>query len=525
MQRFNKEKIQEILSKDMDKKSLDKAIEMIERNYKHSLNIFNIKSWEESQIEDKVKIIMSLGLGRDRTINALSEFKINRDKIKEARNSMNSEQDAFRIENERFITILKIESTKRNRRLNEFKNSNVKWETIVKKYLEGIAVHKIAKEHGVKVHTINEHLKDEGLHDESRSTLLKNKKATELENSIDDSYIIQLVKDNPFDSKDLWWEKAKEKYPWLLRKQMFEKLVELGLERTENEVNKLRSIKNQANFDRENNQIYKVSDSPSVLPDEELLRIAKENPELSRTKLSEKIKEEYENVSIKRVKERLKELNLGNKKFIWAQDVKKNTLEKIDEVFGSLENLVHLYMENSLGSYSKIAKKINEQYKDDKDHIEVSTRQIEKAVTRHPAYVPRQSYPERQLLEFARKAFPECTVEREVLIPDTMKRMDVFLKELKVGIEFNGDYYHSDEVVLANYGRKAFDHHKERVEDAAKHGITLVYVWERDWNLNYDEVEKTILNKDWKNPILNKYSNSDYHRKVIAPGANKNKSE
>lgn len=44
-----------------------------------------------------------------------------------------------------------------------------------------------------------------------------------------------------------------------------------------------------------------------------------------------------------------------------------------------------------------------------------------------------------------------------------------------------------------------------------------MYVWERDWNENYKEVEKIIVNQDWDNPILNKYSNSDYHRKVKAP--------
>lgn len=549
-------RIENLLSKEIKGKSLEEVFQEISSRIPQAIKFTGKQDWNEFELNEKVKFLMLLGLGRDRTIACISEHKVNRDNIKSAREAMNEDETNFRLESEKIITRKKIDSGNRIKRLQYFKEANLNWGELAQRYLSGESLNKLTKEYNVKVNYVTEQLKDDGIHDESRSTLLKNKKATELEDAIDNNFIIELVKNNPLDGKYALWEKAKKEYPWLLRKQMFDKLSELGLEKTEEEVNLLRGIQNKnkelesknylerkkkereekllklkkSSLKREKSNKIKMNllltlDFERPFTNKTVKYIAKNNPNAGKRALSKIVKKAFPNVRMKDIEEKIEELNLGNKDVISAQLIKANTLKKIDEVFGSLENLVHLYMENSLGSYSKIAKKINEQYKDDKDHIEVSTRQIEKAVTRHPAYVPRQSYPERQLLEFARKAFPECTVEREVLIPDTMKRMDVFLKELKVGIEFNGDYYHSDEVVLANYGRKAFDHHKERVEDAAKHGITLVYVWERDWNLNYDEVEKTILNKDWKNPILNKYSNSDYHRKVIAPGANKNKSE
>lgn len=549
-------RIENLLSKEIKGKSLEEVLQEISSRIPQAIKFTGKQDWNEFELNEKVKFLMLLGLGRDRTIACISEHKVNRDNIKSAREAMNEDETNFRLESEKIITRKKIDSGNRIKRLQYFKEANLNWGELAQRYLSGESLNKLTKEYNVKVNYVTEQLKDDGIHDESRSTLLKNKKATELEDAIDNNFIIELVKNNPLDGKYALWEKAKKEYPWLLRKQMFDKLSELGLEKTEEEVNLLRGIQNKnkelesknylerkkkereekllklkkSSLKREKSNKIKMNllltlDFERPFTNKTVKYIAKNNPNAGKRALSKIVKKAFPNVRMKDIEEKIEELNLGNKDVISAQLIKANTLKKIDEVFGSLENLVHLYMENSLGSYSKIAKKINEQYKDDKDHIEVSTRQIEKAVTRHPAYVPRQSYPERQLLEFARKAFPECTVEREVLIPDTMKRMDVFLKELKVGIEFNSDYYHSDEVVLANYGRKAFDHHKERVEDAAKHGITLVYVWERDWNLNYDEVEKTILNKDWKNPILNKYSNSDYHRKVIAPGANKNKSE
>lgn len=548
-------RIENLLSKEIKGKSLEEVLQEIDLRMPQAIEFTGNQDWNALELNEKVKFFMLLGLGRDRTIACIPEHKVNRDNIKSARESMNEDETNFRLESEKLITRKKIDSGNRLKRLQHFKESNLNWDELAKRYLAGESLNKLTKEYNVKVNYVTEQLKDEGIHDESRSTLLKNKKATELENAIDDNFIISLVKENPLDGKYVLWEKAKKEYPWLLRKQMFEKLIELGLEKTEDEVNILRSIKNKKTISdveledkrkkakmkrierikkgvskKVNNKIkgdslLLILNFQRPFTNNSLRRIAKNNPNAGKRALSKIVKKEFPHIRMRIIDEKINELQLGNKDVISAQLIKANTLEKIDEMFGSLENLVYLYMENSLGSYSKIAKKINEQYKDDKDHIEVSTRQVEKAITRHPSYVPRQSYPERQLLEFARKAFPECTVEREVLIPDTMKRMDVFLKEFKVGIEFNGDYYHSDEVVLHNYGKTAFDHHKERVEDAAKHGITLVYVWERDWNLNYDEVEKAILNKDWKNPILNKYSNSDYHRKVIAPGTNKNKFE
>ncbi len=443
--------IEEVLLKDIDKKSTEEILTFLKNNVKKTMEILKISKWETCTALDKIKVLLLLGLGRDRTIYSLSEFKINRSHIKEAKENMNKEQTELRINNEKVVTNFKIDSTKRKRRIKLFEEADVEWETIAEKYLNGESVHKLASEYNLKVNTITDQLKDDGIHDETRSTILKHKKANELENFVDDEFIIDLVKNNPLDSKDLWWEKAKEKYPWLLRRQMFDKLKELGLERTKDEVNEIKRIKNE------------------VTPCE----IKKDNKEIS------------------------------------PQAVKANTIYKINKTFGSVDNLVELFMNNKIGRYTKISNHIN---KSCPGGLKVSKRQVEKIITRHSNYESKQSLTQLQLLEFVKNTFKEYEVIHEYPFTDTGKRIDVFIKELNIGIEFNGDYWHSDEVVLHNYGIPAEVFHKERVKETKKLGIDLYYVWENDWENNYEEVEKCIKEQNWEDPILNRYTNKDYFR-------------
>lgn len=72
--------IKEVLSKDMDSKSLSKAIKEIEVNIKKVINLFDLKDYKEWSLEEKVLVLTFLGLGRDRSISvmSMSNFRINR---------------------------------------------------------------------------------------------------------------------------------------------------------------------------------------------------------------------------------------------------------------------------------------------------------------------------------------------------------------------------------------------------------------------------------------------------------------
>lgn len=397
---------------------------------KEKLN--NDKSRERDEL---ICLYMLIGLGRDRTIKLTKEYKTNRTIFEKVRNVTGLNSNLLKEKNERKISNFKLMSTKRRRRLNTIKKAKCNWNELKDKYIKGSSVVSLSKEYNLTPHLIKEQLKDEKVYDENRSTLTKKSKADEKYKQIDDRFIIDLVKNNPLDSKDVWWDKAKKKYPWLLRRQLFAKLKELGLERSDDEINAIRKIKSQT---------------------------------MSNTDYAIKVK----------------------------------SYRAVNEVFGSIDSLVEKYMDNKLGSYKKISDKVS---KENSFKFDVSVKQIEKIITSHPKYRPRKSAGQQQLFEFIKENFKNLEVVEEYSFDESNRRIDVYIPSLKVGIEFNGDYWHSDTVISHNYNLTAREFHEKRVKDAKRQGIRLLYVWENDWNNNYEEVEKSILNLDWNSPILNKY--------------------
>lgn len=64
--------------------------------------------------------------------------------------------------------------------------------------------------------------------------------------------------------------------------------------------------------------------------------------------------------------------------------------------------------------------------------------------------------------------------------------VDVYVPDLRVGFEFNGVYYHSDEFVPKEY-------HADKFHAAQSNGIRLIQVWEDDWRDRRRVVESIVL--------------------------------
>ena len=62
--------------------------------------------------------------------------------------------------------------------------------------------------------------------------------------------------------------------------------------------------------------------------------------------------------------------------------------------------------------------------------------------------------------------------------------IDLYYEKEKIGIEFNGDYWHSDLF-------KEKDYHFKKAIEASKKGIRLIHIYEHEWN---DPVKKEIIN-------------------------------
>ena len=376
-----------------------------------------------------------IGLGRNRTIKLLEDLDVNRKKFEEIRDETGLDGSEIRKMNEKILTKYKWKTKARINRYNEL--AKINWNKIKQRYKAGESPITLAKEYNTSSHLIITQLEEERLFDYNRSTLTKNKIAEEKIQELDDDFIIELIQNNELDSVDLLWRKALNKYPWLLRRQFLSKIDELGLKRTKEEINAIKSIKSKV-------------------------------PE--------------------------------NKDY-W---IKVNGYKAVEEIFGSDEIMTEKYLNGELGSYKKIVDKINKEISFD---YTISQRQVEKIIYNSPNYVSRKSAGQTQLYNFIKNTFEELEVIEEYPLSDN-KRIDIFIPELKIGFEFNGDYWHSEAMIEYNYGKTAYRFHKERTEEAAELGIKLLYVWEDDWINHYKEIEKLVINKQWDSELLNKYEST-----------------
>ena len=65
--------------------------------------------------------------------------------------------------------------------------------------------------------------------------------------------------------------------------------------------------------------------------------------------------------------------------------------------------------------------------------------------------------------------------------------IDVYLPELKIGFEFNGLYWHSEECKDKNYHLNKTNYFKEK-------GIRIIHIWEDDWDFKRSIIESQIKN-------------------------------
>lgn len=76
------------------------------------------------------------------------------------------------------------------------------------------------------------------------------------------------------------------------------------------------------------------------------------------------------------------------------------------------------------------------------------------------------------------------------------KELDIYLPELKISIEYNGLYWHSDIY-------KEILYHYNKTEECLRNGINLIHIWEDDWINKKDIVKSKILDILSLNHIIN----------------------
>lgn len=69
--------------------------------------------------------------------------------------------------------------------------------------------------------------------------------------------------------------------------------------------------------------------------------------------------------------------------------------------------------------------------------------------------------------------------------------IDIYLPDYKLGIEFNGLYWHSSKI-LENHGRDGRTYHQEKTKKALKKNVRLIHIFEHQWKYKKDII-KSIL--------------------------------
>ena len=106
-----------------------------------------------------------------------------------------------------------------------------------------------------------------------------------------------------------------------------------------------------------------------------------------------------------------------------------------------------------------------------------------------------ESKDELELFDFIKELAPNVNVrqhDRTIVGP---KELDIVIDELKLAIEFDGDYWHSSEHWLENHNNldEYYGYHLNKTIEANKKGYRLIHISENDWINNPENIKKKLI--------------------------------
>lgn len=122
---------------------------------------------------------------------------------------------------------------------------------------------------------------------------------------------------------------------------------------------------------------------------------------------------------------------------------------------------------------------------------------------------------ENELILFFSEFYSGEIIKESRTVLGSGKELDFYFPELKIAVEFNGDYYHSKEFGISD------DYHLKKTIECEELGIRLFHVFMSEWLVRKDEIKndlKSVILGNVKHPsseelILNRsfpiYSNKD----------------
>ena len=116
----------------------------------------------------------------------------------------------------------------------------------------------------------------------------------------------------------------------------------------------------------------------------------------------------------------------------------------------------------------------------------------------NPLHKP-YSYGEKELAEYVSSIYDGTILEnnRTIIKP---RELDIYLPELHLAIEYNGDYWHAnpkyyskDHIIGEATAKEVWKEDNQKINRCIKAGIELLIIWEDDWTNRRDVVKSELL--------------------------------
>ena len=213
-------------------------------------------------------------------------------------------------------------------------------------------------------------------------------------------------------------------------------------------------------------------------------------------KLSIREIEKELNIPRKYISDIIKSNNIYSISFNGLNTYTRNIDNHILEILNNKEGLINYIKENNIVSANHLSRKLN-----------ISCTMACHKCSEYGIYdmFPKQSSSEENYIsDYIDNYFNVIKNNRTIL---NGKEIDIYIPELKIGIEFNGDYWHNEKFVYSKY-------HQEKSLLAEDKGIFLYHIFEYEWNTKQDQIINQLHN------ILGINENKIYARKCIIKEVN-----
>ena len=98
----------------------------------------------------------------------------------------------------------------------------------------------------------------------------------------------------------------------------------------------------------------------------------------------------------------------------------------------------------------------------------------------------------------------ELVCNDEELCKHMMSELDIYIPELGLAVEYDGDYWHSDEIMMRNKGMTNEEAHEIKKELCSQAGIELIFISEHDW-VHDNGKTKTVISNFLETMLVNRH--------------------